>query len=59
VPAEDAVPGRPVEIEIFGEWVEGEVAAEPLSIPGAIASGLDLESCGGNAHGVPSATEES
>jgi hypothetical protein len=48
-----------VEIEIFGEWVEGEVAAEPLSIPGAIASGLDLESCGGNAHGVPSATEES
>jgi glycine cleavage system aminomethyltransferase T/glycine/D-amino acid oxidase-like deaminating enzyme len=30
VPADDAVPGRPVEVEIFGEWVEGEVAAEPL-----------------------------
>ena len=33
VPAADAEPGRPVEIEIFGEWVPGEVAAEPLYDP--------------------------
>jgi glycine cleavage system T protein len=26
-------PGRPVEVEIFGEWVAGEVAAEPLWDP--------------------------
>jgi glycine cleavage system aminomethyltransferase T len=30
VPAADAEPGRPVEVEIFGEWVSGEVAREPL-----------------------------
>src|SRR5215471_754871 len=30
VPADKAEPGRPVEVEIFGEWVGGEVAAEPL-----------------------------
>jgi 4-methylaminobutanoate oxidase (formaldehyde-forming) len=30
VPSADAERGRPVEIEIFGEWVPGEVAAEPL-----------------------------
>jgi glycine cleavage system T protein len=30
VPAEDATPGRSVEIEIFGEWVRGEVAQDPL-----------------------------
>jgi glycine cleavage system aminomethyltransferase T len=30
VPAEDAVPGRPVEVQIFGEWIPGEVAREPL-----------------------------
>jgi glycine cleavage system aminomethyltransferase T/glycine/D-amino acid oxidase-like deaminating enzyme len=33
VPAERAVPGQPVEVEIFGEWVAGEVAAEPLYDP--------------------------
>ncbi len=33
VPAGDAEPGRPVEIEIFGQWVAGEVAAEPLYDP--------------------------
>jgi 4-methylaminobutanoate oxidase (formaldehyde-forming) len=30
LPAASAEPGRPVEVEIFGEWVGGEVAAEPL-----------------------------
>jgi len=33
VPAAKAVPGQPVEVEIFGEWVPGEVAAEPLFDP--------------------------
>src|SRR5205807_5135113 len=33
VPAADAVAGRPVEVEIFGEWVDGEVAEEPLFDP--------------------------
>ena len=26
-------PGTPVEVEIFGEWVGGEVAEEPLYDP--------------------------
>jgi glycine cleavage system T protein len=30
VPAGNAEPGQPVEVEIFGEWISGEVAAEPL-----------------------------
>ena len=33
VPPEHAEPGTAVEIEIFGEWIEGEVAAEPLFDP--------------------------
>jgi glycine cleavage system aminomethyltransferase T/glycine/D-amino acid oxidase-like deaminating enzyme len=33
VPATHAVPGRPVEVEIFGEWISGEVAPEPLFDP--------------------------
>ena len=33
VPARHAEPGRPVEVEIFGEWVSGEVAPEPLFDP--------------------------
>jgi glycine cleavage system aminomethyltransferase T/glycine/D-amino acid oxidase-like deaminating enzyme len=33
VPAADAEPGRPVEIEIFGDWVSGEIAREPLYDP--------------------------
>ncbi len=33
VPAGSAEPGRPVEVEIFGEWVAGEVAEEPLWDP--------------------------
>jgi glycine cleavage system aminomethyltransferase T/glycine/D-amino acid oxidase-like deaminating enzyme len=33
VPARDAAPGRPVEVEIFGEWIRGEVAEEPLFDP--------------------------
>ena len=33
VPARHLEPGRPVEVEIFGEWVAGEVAPEPLFDP--------------------------
>ena len=33
LPAERAEPGQPVEVEIFGERVAGEVAAEPLFDP--------------------------
>ena len=33
VPAGAAEPGRRVEVEIFGEWVGGELAAEPLWDP--------------------------
>jgi 4-methylaminobutanoate oxidase (formaldehyde-forming) len=33
LPAELADVGREVEVEIFGEWVAGEVAAEPLFDP--------------------------
>ena len=33
LPAASAEPGTPVEVEIFGEWVGGEVAAEPLYDP--------------------------
>jgi 4-methylaminobutanoate oxidase (formaldehyde-forming) len=33
LPAERAEPGCPVEVEIFGEWISGEVAAEPLFDP--------------------------
>ena len=40
LPAASSEPGTPVEIEIFGEWVAGEVAAEPLYDP----EGLRLRS---------------
>ena len=33
LPAASAGPGTSVEVEIFGEWVRGEVAAEPLYDP--------------------------
>jgi glycine cleavage system aminomethyltransferase T len=33
LPAESAEPGTAVEVEIFGRWVAGEVAAEPLFDP--------------------------
>ena len=33
VPAINAEPGQAIEIEIFGEWIAGEVAAEPLYDP--------------------------
>ena len=33
VPAVSAEPGRQVEVEIFGGWVGGEVAPEPLFDP--------------------------
>jgi glycine cleavage system aminomethyltransferase T len=33
LPADEAEPGRPVEVEIFGAWVAGGVAPEPLYDP--------------------------
>jgi 4-methylaminobutanoate oxidase (formaldehyde-forming) len=33
LPPEQAEPGTAVEVEIFGRWVEGEVATEPLFDP--------------------------
>ena len=34
VPADRrASPAQPVEVEIFGDWIAGEVAAEPLYDP--------------------------
>jgi 4-methylaminobutanoate oxidase (formaldehyde-forming) len=33
VPAAQAEPGTPVEVEIFGTWVSGQVVAEPLYDP--------------------------
>jgi 4-methylaminobutanoate oxidase (formaldehyde-forming) len=33
LPAEHAWPGQPVDVEIFGDWIGGEVAAEPLFDP--------------------------
>jgi 4-methylaminobutanoate oxidase (formaldehyde-forming) len=33
VPAINAEPGQPIEVELFGEWIAGEVAAEPLYDP--------------------------
>jgi len=33
VPASDGKVGQPLEIEIFGEWVAGQVAQEPLYDP--------------------------
>ncbi len=33
VPSEAAGPGQEVEVEIFGEWIAGEVAEEPLFDP--------------------------
>jgi glycine cleavage system aminomethyltransferase T len=30
LPAEKAEPGQSGEVEIFGEWVAGEVASEPI-----------------------------
>jgi len=33
LPADRAEPGTSVAVEVFGEWIEGEVAAEPLFDP--------------------------
>jgi glycine cleavage system aminomethyltransferase T len=33
LPAEHAEPGSAVAVEVFGDWIEGEVAAEPLFDP--------------------------
>jgi glycine cleavage system aminomethyltransferase T/glycine/D-amino acid oxidase-like deaminating enzyme len=45
VPAQAAEPGRPVQVEIFGQWVGGEVAEEPLWDPSGdrIRVGPDVE----------------
>jgi glycine cleavage system T protein len=45
VPAEAGEPGRAVEVEIFGEWVPGEVADEPLWDPSGerVRVGPDVE----------------
>jgi glycine cleavage system T protein len=37
VPAGNAAPGQPAEVEIFGEWIAGVVAAEPLYDPSGTA----------------------
>ena len=44
VPARHAEPGRRVEVEIFGEWVAGEVAPEPLFDPAGERLGADARS---------------
>jgi 4-methylaminobutanoate oxidase (formaldehyde-forming) len=36
LPPEHAEPGTGVEVEIFGRWVEGEVAEEPLIDPSGV-----------------------
>jgi 4-methylaminobutanoate oxidase (formaldehyde-forming) len=33
LPSQRAEPGQPLEVEIFGEWIPGEVAGEPLFDP--------------------------
>jgi 4-methylaminobutanoate oxidase (formaldehyde-forming) len=33
LPVDDAQPGTPVSIYVFGEWVDGAVAPEPLVDP--------------------------
>lgn len=45
VPSAAAEPGRPVEVEIFGEWIAGEVAEEPLWDPSGerVRVGPDVE----------------
>ncbi|HUR84212.1 MAG TPA: glycine cleavage T C-terminal barrel domain-containing protein [Solirubrobacteraceae bacterium] len=34
LPVEHTAPGTAVDVDLFGTWVEGEVAAEPLWDPG-------------------------
>jgi 4-methylaminobutanoate oxidase (formaldehyde-forming) len=48
LPVGQAVPGQPVDVELFGEWIPGEVAQEPLFDPrgerirqGAVGDGAD------------------
>jgi 4-methylaminobutanoate oxidase (formaldehyde-forming) len=31
----DAKPGTAVQVDVFGEWIDGEVVAEPLFDPGS------------------------
>ena len=49
LPAADAEVGTRVAVEIFGDWVGGEVAAEPLFDPAASASGREARLDGGKA----------
>jgi glycine cleavage system aminomethyltransferase T len=35
LPAEHAEPGTEVVVEVFGEWIDGEVRREPLFDPDA------------------------
>jgi 4-methylaminobutanoate oxidase (formaldehyde-forming) len=42
LPADEAVVGAEVAVEVFGEWIEGEIAAEPLFDPaGARVRGVE------------------
>jgi glycine cleavage system aminomethyltransferase T len=42
LPASEAVAGRDVAVEVFGEWIEGEIAEEPLFDPqGARIRGVE------------------
>ncbi len=46
LPPERAEPGTGVEVEIFGEWIAGEVAAEPLFDPRGKGFGLSAAADG-------------
>jgi 4-methylaminobutanoate oxidase (formaldehyde-forming) len=46
VPPEHADPGTAVAVEIFGRWVEGEVASEPLFDPKGERIRADAEHVG-------------
>ena len=37
VPADRSDPGRVVEVEVFGEWVPGEIVRDPLYDPAGVA----------------------
>jgi glycine cleavage system aminomethyltransferase T len=42
LPADDAAVGQEVAVEVFGEWIEGEIASEPLFDPdGARIRGME------------------
>ena len=42
LPADDATVGQEVAVEVFGEWIDGQIAAEPLFDPrGARIRGME------------------